>query len=247
MAKLNQIIAVEKGVKSQTYSKIGELHKVNQKPDLFNGFAKSYLALADDGEKLEPQGKRVQYTTKENLRSFERLTSEALNTTARKDWTNTQATADLVVDGKVILQQVPVTYLLYLEKQALDIRAFFEALPVLDAAFDWTFDKNAGLYKTDDIKTHRTTKVEEPLVLIAPTDKHPGQAKTIIKDVISGYWTETKMSGAIDKPTKDSMLERADKLLAAIKTAREAANGRDEVDSPSVGDAVFGFLLSESA
>lgn len=42
MAKLNQIIAVEKGVKSKSYSDLTELNKVVQKPDLFNGLVKRY-------------------------------------------------------------------------------------------------------------------------------------------------------------------------------------------------------------
>ncbi len=39
MAKLNQIIAIEKGIKSKAYAHVTELHKACQKPDLFNGFS----------------------------------------------------------------------------------------------------------------------------------------------------------------------------------------------------------------
>jgi hypothetical protein len=44
MGKLNQIIAVEKGVKSLIYSQITEVHKAAQKPALFNGFLKLFTA-----------------------------------------------------------------------------------------------------------------------------------------------------------------------------------------------------------
>jgi hypothetical protein len=40
--KLNQIIAIEKGVKSRVYSRITELHKLAQKIDPYNGFAKNF-------------------------------------------------------------------------------------------------------------------------------------------------------------------------------------------------------------
>ena len=42
MAKLNQIIAIEKGIKSRVYGDLTELNKAIQKPDLFNGFQKTY-------------------------------------------------------------------------------------------------------------------------------------------------------------------------------------------------------------
>ena len=53
MAKLNQIIAIEKGIKSKSHSEISELYKLVQKPALFNGFSKSYQANDEEnGEKL---------------------------------------------------------------------------------------------------------------------------------------------------------------------------------------------------
>ncbi|HEX5084517.1 MAG TPA: hypothetical protein VFY40_20945 [Blastocatellia bacterium] len=40
MSKLNQIVAIEKGVKSRVYGEITEMRKLSQKPDLFSGFSK---------------------------------------------------------------------------------------------------------------------------------------------------------------------------------------------------------------
>ena len=42
MPKLNQIVAIEKSVKSRVYGEITEMHKLSQKPDLFSGFSKQY-------------------------------------------------------------------------------------------------------------------------------------------------------------------------------------------------------------
>ncbi|MDQ3812829.1 MAG: hypothetical protein M3347_02630 [Armatimonadota bacterium] len=39
--KLNQVVAIEKGVKSRVYGEVTELHKTSQKPELFNGFIKT--------------------------------------------------------------------------------------------------------------------------------------------------------------------------------------------------------------
>ncbi len=84
MTKLNQIIAIEKGIKSRVYSNISELNKVIQKPDLFNGFSKQYQKKDEDSEELPPEKKRVQFVATEVLRDVERTLSELMDVTARK-------------------------------------------------------------------------------------------------------------------------------------------------------------------
>ena len=96
-AKLNQIIAIEKGIKARTYGAVTDLHKAVQKPELFNGFSKDYQAKDDSDEKLPSERKRVQFTAPDVLRAVERATTELMDVTARKDWTNCVANGDVVV------------------------------------------------------------------------------------------------------------------------------------------------------
>ena len=42
MAKLNQVLAIEKGIKTRVYAEFTELHQATQKPALMNGFHKAY-------------------------------------------------------------------------------------------------------------------------------------------------------------------------------------------------------------
>lgn len=243
MAKLNQIIAVEKGIKARSYAELTELNKAVQKPDLFNGFIKTYQKKDEDGEDIPSEKKRVQYVATEVLRSVERAIGELMDTTARKDWTNCVASADVVVNGAVIVAGAPVSFLLFLEKQLTDMRTFVDNLPVLDPAESWSKDENSGLYRTDAINTHRTKKVQKPIVLYPATPEHPAQTQIITEDVIVGFWGQIKQSGAMPKPARQALLERVDVLLRAVKEAREAANIHDEAAAPSVGAAVFGYLF----
>lgn len=246
VAKLNQIIAIEKGIKSKTYSDISELNKAIQKPELFNGFSKTYQPKDDDdSEKLPPEKKRVQFVATEVIRSVERSMSELMDVTARKDWTNCVANADVVVDGKTIFSGAPVSFLLFMEKQLTDLRTFVNNMPVLDDAENWTKDENSGLYKSEATQTHRTKKIAKPIVLYPATPEHPAQTQMVGEDVIAGFWVQVKQSGAMPKPDKERIFERVDKLLRAVKEARETANINDEVATPSVGSAVFGYLLEE--
>lgn len=244
-AKLNQVIAIEKGIKSRVYSEVGEIDKVLQKPDLFNGFAKEYRKFDEDGEDLPPERKRVQHVVKDEMRRVAKLSTEWMDVTARKDWANCEARADIVLADDIILRSVPVTYLLFLEKQLTDLRTMVGRIPVLDDSENWTYDEASGLFKTDVARTHRTKKVPKPIVLYPATEQHPAQTQLYTEDVLAGHWHTTRHSGAMTKPDKEKLAERVEKLLQAVKAAREEANGADAPDDSRVGDAVFGYLFED--
>lgn len=246
MAKLNQIIAIEKGIKSRVYGDITTLNKAIQKPELFNGFSKTYAKKDDDGEDLPAEKKRVQFTVPEVLKATERGMTELMEVTARKDWTNSDARASITVNGSgPLLTDVPVTYLLFLEKQMTDLRTFIGNLPVLDESEDWSKDENSGLFKAAPTQTHRTKKLQKPVVLYPATPEHPAQTAMVTEDIIAGFWTQVKQSGAMPKPEKEALMERVEKLVQAIKEAREAANAADEIKPPDVGGAIFGYLMGD--
>jgi hypothetical protein len=245
MAKVNQIIALEKGIKSQTHSELSELYKIVQKQDLFNGFNKKYSPKDEEGDTKPPQSKRVQFQVQDVLRTVERSLSSLLEMTARKDWSNCSAKADIVVDEIALVEGVPVTYLLFLEKQMTDFRTFVANLPVLDSSEKWHFDEQSGFYKTEEIKTQSTSKEQHPIVLYDATPDHPAQTQLITKDVVVGYWADTKHSAAIPFPEKKELLKRVETLLQAIKMAREEANNIEEVSTPSVGNALFQYLMPQ--
>src|SRR5438552_1744970 len=120
MPKLNQIIAVEKGVKSRVYGEITDMHKSSQKPDLFNGFVKSYRKKDEDGEDYPAERKKVQMMADVMLARAASLLTELFDVSATRDWANCHAFADVEVDGQVLIKNVPVPYLLFLEKQIND-------------------------------------------------------------------------------------------------------------------------------
>lgn len=243
MPKLNQIIAIEKGVKSRVYGEITELHKSSQKPDLFNGFVKTYRKRDEEGEDYPPERKKVQLDASELLTRVAGLLTELFDVTASKDWANCHAVADVEVDGKVLIQGAPTPHLLFLEKQISDLHTFVAKLPVLDEADDWSKDENSGLFKTSAIPTHRTKKVQKPIVLYEATKEHPAQTQLITEDITVGYWDTIRHSGALPAPRKQQLLERIEKLAKAVKYAREQANAA-EAPPKNIGKPIFDYLLS---
>jgi hypothetical protein len=243
--KLHELIAVEKGIKARAYSALTESHKLIQKADLFGGMSRSYQKRDEDGEDLPGESKRVQNTVREVLATLKLSQTELYDLTAQKDIANCTAKAPVIVDDVEVIPELPVTTLLFLEKQLTDLRTFILALPILDEAETWNFDANSGLYKSDPVQTHRTKKTQRPMVLYDATEKHPAQTQLITDDVIVGFWTMVKQSGALPKPEKVKLAARVEKLLDAVKTARERANGITVTEKPTIGARVFGYLLGD--
>lgn len=240
--KLNQIIAVEKGVKSKSLQELTQAHHDVQKPALLAGISRTYQPKDEEGEQLPPESTRVQIKAEDVLRSTAATLTRLFDVTATKDWANRSASADVVVDGTVLLPQVPVPYLLFLEKQLTDLHTFVRKLPVLDASEAWSADPSTDAWKTDPVRTIRTKKVPRNHVKAEATDKHPAQVEVYYEDVPVGYWTTVKFSGALPARRVNELLERVEKLQQAVKFAREEANST-EVTDQRIGDAVFGYLF----
>lgn len=241
--KLHQITAILKGIKARLYAEVTALHKEAQKPEPYIGLIKTYRKKDDDGEEFNEPGKKVTLTAPDVLKKLAKLSIETFDTTAQQEWANTKAKADVVVDGQTLLTQVPVTYLLFIEKQTIDIRTFVDKMPTLDESRDWTQDPNGNLYRTSPASSHKTKKVQRAIVKYDATKEHPAQTEMITEDVIIGWWDTTHLSGALPIPRKELLLERIDKLLKAVKIAREMANDQ-EVSNHEVGEKVFGYLLA---
>jgi hypothetical protein len=242
MDKLNQIIAIEKGVKSRVYSTVTELNKISQKPDLFNGFIKSYRKRDEEGEDYPQERKKVQIKAEESLEHVSKALAELFDISATKDWTNCYAFADVIVNGEKLIENAPTPFLLFLEKQINDIRTFVENLPVLDESEDWNKDDNSGLYKTNPTPTHKTKKVQRPIVLAEATKEHPAQTQLITEDITVGYWDTVKHSGSLPAPRKKQILQKIEELSKGVKYAREQANNT-EVKKQQIGSKIFKYLL----
>jgi hypothetical protein len=240
--KLNQLIAIEKGARSQANADVAAAsHRVG-KPELLAGIARTYRPLDDAGETLPPESKRVQVRARDAINDVKATLARLLDVTATKDTTNCAAKADLVVDGNSLAKDLPVTYLLFLEKQLGELKTFLGRLPTLDPAEIWSFDQVTDCWATEPAQTVRTKKVPRNHVLAEATDKHPAQVQVYHEDVVVGRWTTTKFSGALPAKEVGELQTRLGKLADAVKYARESANSTPVTDVKP-GDAILGYLF----
>ncbi len=240
--KLNQVISIEQTVKSKCNSVKSENYKIAQKPGLFNGYIKRYRAKSEDGESFPDEKAKVQVTAKELLDSEAALLESLFNIEATKDFANCLAKADIVVDGKVLVKDAPVTYLLYLSKELTDLDTFVSAIPVLTEDEEWKVDEQTGLARTEPTQTVKTKKIQKPIVLYPATDKHPAQTQLITEDEVVGSWDHVKFSGAFQPAQKKALLAKIQKLSDAVKVAREEANTAT-ADSVNAGTTLVDWLF----
>ena len=244
MPKLNQIIAIEKSVKSQSLRELTDAHKLLQKDNLLAGIARSYRSRDDEGETYPPESTRVQVRAYEMIDKTVEILSKLFDVTATKDWSNGDARADVVVDGDVLLEKVPVTYLLFLEKQLTDLHTFIKNLPTLDPSELWIYDSASNAWATEPVQTSKTKKIPRNHVKSEATKEHPAQVEVYYEDVVVGTWQTIKYSGAMPAARVAELIERVRKLQDAVKFAREEANTL-EVKEQKVGDKLFNYLFGD--
>jgi hypothetical protein len=241
--KLNQVIAIEKGAKSRAVQELNQSTSTLQKTALLSGISRTYRPRDEEGEQFPPEATRVQVKAEEVIQKTRDTLVKLFDVVATKDWANCKAKADVVVDGKILLEQVPATYLLFLEKQLAEIHAFVKKLPTLDASESWVFDPSADCWATEPMQTTKTKKIPRNHVKAEATDKHPAQVEVYYEDVVIGNWRTIKFSGALPAQRINDLVERVEKLQEAVKFAREEANGL-EVSEQKIGAKVFDYLFS---
>lgn len=244
MAKLNQIIAVESGEKTRATNAITALYHQLQKAAGFQGLARQYTPIEDGGETLPSESTKVQLRAADLLAEMVKSQVSYFDVTASKDVTNCTAAADVVVDGVVILPSLPVSYLLFLEKKLVDWQTFLSKLPILDAAEDWNWSAGQDCWSSNTVETTRTKKIPRNHVKAEATDKHPAQVEIYHEDVRVGTWKTIKYSGAMPASEVRVLTEKVEKLITAVKFAREQANNTEAV-SIKVGEALSGYLVGK--
>jgi hypothetical protein len=240
--RLNQIVAVEKTAKQNAENEITKAYHAAQRAELFAGMTRTYQPKDDEGEQLPGESQKVQTTVKDVSDRFVGALSNLFDITATKVYANTRAQADVKIGDTVLASNVPVEYLLFLEKRLQDVQTFLAKLPTLSPEFSWTLQDSDGLYHAEPVRSHRTKKVLRNHVKAAATDKHPAQVETYTEDETVGYWTTTRLSGATTATQVAEWRDRVSALQEAVKFAREEANSA-EVEQQKVGDSVFGYIF----
>lgn len=240
MTRLNQVVALELGAKADAETAVKQAKNKLALKDQMAGVTRNYQPRQEDGDTLPSEGTLVQLSAASILHEFRGPTARLFDLVATKETANRDAVADVVADD-LHLTDVPVTVLLFLERQLKELRDLVSGLPVLDPSEKW--DRHEpGVFRTGERMTARTVKTPRVVSLAKATEQHAEQVTVVQDDKIVGDWATVKFSGAMRQEDKAATLERIRKLSKAVVQAREEANSRQIEDLP-MGDLVLEYVF----
>ena len=241
--RLNQVIALVQGKKSKAQKLLTTVHHGWHK-DRITGITRIYQPIDEEGQVFPPESRIVQLRVSDALQTVQKELYDFLNIVATQEYANTEAKANVEVGDKILLDDVPVSVLLFLEKQLIDLRTLATNLPTLPTDCVWTLDENKNCYVTNPEQTVKTQKKVEVIVKYDATKEHPAQTDLITVDKMVGNWTTIHLSGALPEKERDAIVERIEKLQDAVKIAREQANSLEVNQKTGFGKVVLDYIFT---
>ncbi len=245
MAKLHELLAVEADLKSTYNAILLETAKVfKHKGELFTGFVRTLKWFDDNAPEAPEERKALSTTVPRRLDYQNEHVVRYLDAVFQKELANQQAKADIIVDGKTLAENVPATYLLGLETKLKQLKSVYLEIPTLPPGISWKIDDTQGKdvfitqFPEETYKTEKKFKVQ---VLYEATKEHPAQVEKIPETENVGKYTRYTWSGAITAAEKSKLIGRIDKLLRAVKKARQRANNVD-VKKDVIGKKLIDYI-----
>lgn len=249
MAKLHEVLAVESGLQTtakkvneetiRTFGKKDEhFVETTRRVEFFDEADREKLNTTEHKAMVTTVLDKLLYTATPNIR--------AIDAYLQLGATNQKAVADIEINGVLLAKDVPTTVLLGLETRLAELRHIYEAIPTLAPGPVWELDLDArthgGVYRARDPEVTFSTKRQiKPVVLAPATKEHPAQVQAVPEDVPVAKIIKQHKSGMMTSAQKSELLERLDKLLRAVKRARQRANNT-EVVKVNMGKALFDYL-----
>jgi hypothetical protein len=247
--KLHEILAVEADLVNTAKKVVGEtITTFTKKGNHFTGHHKSLRMFSEERQK-EAEGageiKEIVETVPSKLAYTVKSLVKCWDAVLQKEATNQTAKADLVVDGKVLAEGLPATFLLGMETRLKDLRSVLEAIPTHEPGIVWVPDPDKGewIYRSQEpILTKREEKELVYRVLAEATKEHPAQIEKWMENKVTGTYVLTKWTATLSPAQKSLLLDRCDTLIRATKKARQRANQADLVKL-EVGKILVDFIL----
>ena len=248
MAKLHELLAIEREQKTQAQKVLGDLKDLfNKKVHHFTGKLVTFKPDEEGKPDQIVETRDLVTTVSKELQWASDFLVKAFDTSLTIAETNTEARADIVVKGNVIAASVPATYLLELEKKLGELREFVDQIPTLDPSKGFIPDETQkdGVFRAKDEVKPRTQKMERPVVLYEATKEHPAQVTLKSYDEKVGMLHSQEWSGAITPRRKADILTNIETLTRAVKKARARANSVD-IKQHKIGRQLWSFAFAET-
>ena len=240
--KLNQVIALVSSKKARATRSLTDAYQ-HWKENLLKGIIRNYTPVDEDGERFPSESREVQLRLHREIPKLNKFLTDFYDCVLTQETGNQLAKATIKID-ELILSDIPVTVILFLEKQTVDLLTFAKNLEVLESDRKWEYDNVNDCYVSEPEKTTKTKKIPEVIVKYKATTEHPAQTEIFPIDKTIGHWETIHLSGAVTKSFRENLINKLEKLQDALKKAREEANCQ-EVEFKKIGNELFEYLFSD--
>lgn len=246
---LHEILAVENEL-GETSNRIQKetTKTLKEKRTIFGGIVKSHTIFDEAKQFLVqvPDIKEVESTVQEHLDFAAIHLARYWRAIFQKEEANQRAKADIIVDGKVLVKDVPSIVLLSMEKKLLSIIAMYNELPTLDATKTWEPDTTyakPGVFRTVNPAERQHAVVKKEWIEASPATQHH-KAQIVENETVEviGKYTQYDYSGAITSLDKAEKLERLQKVSRAVKMARQRANATTVDTNIDFGSELLAYI-----
>ena len=222
----------------------------NKPQERLDGYVK-VLKMEDDSRAHEEAGqgesKEIVTTVLERLGYEGEFVERSLDAQYQLAKANQAAVASVTIPDGTVLEDLPSTFLLDLEKWIAKKRDEIKQAPTYDGTKSWEKDPQAafeGVRKTTSPETkNKTERQELPVTLFEGNDKHPPQVELRQKDIVVGRYETKYITGRLSPAEKNALLGWLDKFLISVKRARAQAN-EQIVEPVEVGKKIWESMLA---
>lgn len=248
MAKLHEVLAVEGDLRSTAETVQKEASGTfDKRAAHFLQTTAETRYFADADTKLDTtEYKKMETTVVEKLAYVAEMVTRYYDAYLQKEATNQTARANVEINGKIFLENVPVVVLLGMEQRLRELREVYRMIPTLQPGPTWKRDPTLswGAYRSEHPeKRFLTKKTKKAFILAESTDKHPAQVQALDEDVPVAERITTTWSGMLSVHEKSLLLDRVDVLIQAFKRSRQRANEAELVQR-EMGRTIFDYLHS---
>lgn len=209
-AKLHELLAVEKDRSGVANKVMEEAKGVFKAGAHYFGTNKITTFFEDPSGQLgRTEEKIVDDTVPAKLDYVGNAVRRLLDLMYQIDISNTEAKADLVIDGVTYAEGVPTGFLMVLERKLTELRTVYEMIPTQPPGVNWQADAGyrlPGVFKSPPIATFLTQKKVDFVVVVNPTEHHPAQVKEVTKDERVARVEETKFTGTVSAADRKSVV-----------------------------------------
>lgn len=250
MGTIHELIAAEKGRHTQYSTLKTETLKVFGNPGhyIVGSSVTDTFFDSDDASKFnKTETKKMVTTVPKRLNYFlAEAFTPYMDALLQKEASNQEATADVVVRGQKILEDVPALGLIAMSRMVAEVREVVEKAPVREAGPVWTWDEGDSAWRTEEPEvSYITKKVIVPFIMAPATDKFPAQIKELTEDKKVAVRKKVTWNGGLTSEEKAELLERLDELAIAVKQAEKRANQSDASkrrDAEKLAEFILGDL-----